>query len=386
MRPGANIFRFGSHVAAGARPVHHVRGHRRVRKDDDRPSDRTRIPKTWVHGGPHVRTDADVARRRGAEELRGRRGAGRGDVPLPRGPREAHGRDQDLAPGGRDRRLGPVCGLHVRIPGCPTRGDREGSDPLAPAGERARGPRTRPHDPARGPSPARAPPDRGAEAEGPIREGGVSYPRREELRPPRPVPAVRPRRWNSARRGGRPGCDRGHRPTPGPAEPLTCAPCATNALAKRVAIVVSPFWSSIKNARPNATFVWTAGGGEAMEPPSIRRGSHERARTKLIIEKMTTPQRARSRSAAGLDKPFMRTSRFSPPSGCTHGDRGPFEAVRPLRGPGLRRRRLRRRRLHRPEVLRDPPGRTERVRPGPPRDVRSRPRTGRGGRAAHRPF
>ena len=64
---------------------------------------------------------------------------------------------------------------------------------------------------------------------------------------------------------------------------MTCAPCTTKALAKRVAIAVSPLSSWIRNARPNAIFVWTEGGGAAMERSPIHRGNLERAPPKIII-------------------------------------------------------------------------------------------------------
>ncbi len=73
---------------------------------------------------------------------------------------------------------------------------------------------------------------------------------------------------------------------------MTCAPWTTNAFANSVAIALSPFSSSIKNARPNAIFVWTEGGGAAMERSSIPRRNLERARAKLIIDTRSEPGRA----------------------------------------------------------------------------------------------
>jgi len=73
---------------------------------------------------------------------------------------------------------------------------------------------------------------------------------------------------------------------------LTIVPCTTNARANNVAIAVSPFSNSIRNARPKAIFVCTVGGGAAMERFSIHRGSLEPARTKLIIDTVSKSESA----------------------------------------------------------------------------------------------
>jgi len=153
-------------------------------------------------------------------------------------------------------------------------------------------------------SPAIQEPDLTILLEVPPREGRLPHPSREELRPARPVPTIRARRRIPPGRRGRPGRARRHGAAPGPPRPLTIVPCTTNARANNVAIAVSPFSSSIRNARPKAIFVCTVGGGAAMERSSIPRGSLEPARQKLIIGKMSERERTRLAGSRAAGQTF----------------------------------------------------------------------------------